>query len=287
MKKIFLVFSLIVFCTTPVFAVCNYSGMCAPKAYDLSSKCGQATSKVTGMTFLTEKIAQFIIKKELKKETKENFKVEMKSFSAQDLMHGRFKSLKISGKNLEIGGAYLSSFELKTACDFNYIELDKKSIKFKEKMVMNFAMEISDTDLKKTVKSTGYLDMLNKIELSGMGITFFKLDNADVQIKNNKLYFTINLTTPISAKPIPVVVRADLKVEDGNIVLTKIDLVNLYTVIDLSKVTYLLNILNPLTFTTDILNNKDSQMSVQSVDIIENRVYIKGSVFIPKNSIKK
>lgn len=284
MKKLILVLGLMVAFSSQTYAACDYSTMCAPKIYDVSSKSCQLTSKVTGMTFLAEKIAGSIIKKELKKATKEKFKVEIKSYSAKDLAQGRFKSLKIWGKNLEIDDAYLTYFEAKTACDFNYVELKKNSVKFKENMVLNFKIEISNNDLKKTVQSTGYLDMLNKIKLSGFGITFFKLDNADVQIKNNKLYFTINLTSPISSKPIPVCVRSDLKIEDGNIVLTKIDLVNLYTVIDLSKATYLLNALNPLTFSTDILNNKNSKMKIQSVDIIGDKINIKGNVFIPKNS---
>lgn len=286
MKKALLILFLMIFCPMQVFAVCNYSAMCA-KPYDLSSKGCQTISKITGMTFLTEKIAQSIIRSQLKKETKEKFKVEMKSYSANDLMHGRFKSLKISGKNLEIDGAYLTSLDINTLCDFNYVELNKNSIKFKENMVMEFLTEISDADLRKTVQSTGYLDMLNKINLSGIGITFFKLSGADVRIKNNKLYFTITVKSPMSANPLSIVICSDIKVEDGNIVLTKINLVNVFTVINLSKITYLLNIINPLTFSTDILNNKNSKMSVQTVDIIGNKVVIKGIVFIPKNTVTK
>lgn len=287
MKRLFLLLVLMLAGSSQVFASCDYSTLCAPKAYDLSSKGCRITSQITGMTFLAEKIAQSIIKSELKKATTEKFKVEMKSYSINDLIHGRFKYLKISGKNLEIDGAYLTSFETKTLCDFNYVELNKNSIKFKENMVMDFAIEISNTDLKKTMKSTGYLDMLNKVRLSAMGITFFRLDGADVQIKNNKLYFTINVTSPMSARPIPVVVSSSVKVEEGRIVLTKVELTNIYAVIDLSKITYLLDIINPLTFSTDILNNKKSKMSIKKVDIIGDRIFINGMVFIPKNTETK
>lgn len=285
MKKLVLFISLMIFCATPAFAGCDYTGMCAPQAYNLSSRGCQITSNVTGMTFLTEKIAQAVIKKELKKATKEKFKVEMKSYSANDLLNGRFKSLKITGKNLDIEGTYISSLKMETLCGFNYVEIKKNTLKFKENMVMQLAMEISDTDLRKTVKSTGYLEKLNKINLSGMGITFFKLSGADVQIKNNKLYFTIKVTSPMSSNPVSILVRSDLKVEDGRIVLTKVDFVNLFTVIDLSKITYILNALNPLTFSMDILNNKGSKISVQNVDIIGDRIFIKSNIFIPKNCL--
>lgn len=287
MKKLVLivgiVLSLLLFYSEKSFAACDYSYKCAPQAYDLTSKKSQFVSKITGMNFLAEKIAQIIIKGQLKKATKEHFKVEIKSYSASDLLQGRFKSLEISGKNLEIDGAYLSSLNIKTLCDFNYIELNQKSIKFKENMVMGFSTEISNTDLNKTINSSGYLDMLNKTNLSAFGITFFKLEGADVQIKNNKLYFTIKVTSPISSKPLPVTVSSDLKVEDGDIVMTKLHFVNICTVMDLSKIAYIINAINPLTFSMNILNNKDSKMRIQNVDIIGDKIIIKGDIFIPKN----
>lgn len=283
MKKFLLILGLMISLAVPAFAVCDYSQMCAPKAYDLSSRCARVTSNITGMTFLSEKIADLIIKSQIKKITKGKLKVDMQSYSANDLAHGRFKSLKITGKNLNIDGAYISKLEAKTLCDFNYVKLNKKSIKFKENMVMAFSTEISSTDLQKTVKSTGYLQMLNQTNLSAFGITFFKLQGADVQIKNNKLYFTINVTTPFSSAPIPVVIRSGVKVEEGNIVLTKIDFVNPFSVIDLSKVAYILNAINPLTFSVDILNNKQSKMSIKTVDIVGDKIIVKGNIFIPKN----
>lgn len=283
MKKFLLVLGLMISLSVPAFAVCDYAQMCAPKAYDLSSKGARVTSNVTGMTFLSERIADFIIKSQLKKVTKGKLRVNMQSYSVKDLLNGRFKSLKISGRNLEVDGAYISKLEAQTLCGFNYVELAKKSIKFKENMVMAFSTEVTNLDLQKTVKSTGYLEKLNDTNLSAFGITFFKLQGADVQIKNNKLYFTIKVTTPLSSMPVAVVVRSGVKVEDGNIVLTKIDFVNPFSVIDLSKAAYLLNAINPLTFSVDILNNKESKMCIQTVDIVGDKIVVKGTIFIPKN----
>lgn len=287
MKKLVLLLGLMVFTASQALAICDYSCMCPTKAYDISSKGGQIVSNVTGMTFISEKVADMIIKKELKKATKENFKTEIKSYSANDLAHGRFKSLKISGKNLNIDGTYLTSLDAKTLCDFNYIDLSKKTIKFKENMVMSFSMQISDSDLRKTINSTGYLDMLNKINLSGFGVTFFKLSGADVQVKNDKIYFTIKVTTPMSSTPLPIIISYSMKVEDGRIELTKVALVNIYSVFDLSKATSILNLLNPLTFSTDILNNKVSKISIQNVDIKGDKICLNGQIFIPKNAVNK
>ena len=285
MKKIILTLCFLVLFNTAAFASCDYLDYCPQKAYDLSSRGCQVFSQITGMNFLAEQVAQTIIKKEIKKATKENFRVEMKSYSPSDLLHGRFKSLNISGRNLEIEGAYISSLNVKTICDFNYIELSKKSIKFKENMVMAFDMEMTGSDLKKTVNSIGYLDMLNHTNLSAFGITFFKLSSADVDIKNNKIYFTIKVTTPLSSQPMPIIVKSDLKVEDGQIVLTKVEFVNLLTIIDLSKVMYIVNAINPLSFTTNMLNNQKTKVKINTVDIIGNKISVKGNILIPKNTI--
>jgi len=284
MKKLVLILGLMVLTSAQAFAICDYSSLCSPKAYDISSKGGQIFSTASGMTFFAEKFAGFLIKKELKKATKEKFRVDMKSYSANDLAHGRFKSLKISGRDLDIDGVYLTSFEAKTLCDFNYVDLSNKSIKFKENMAMAFSMEISDTDLRKTMQSSGYLNMLNKVNFSGLGMTFFRLSGADVQVKNDKIYFTIKVTSPMSSVPLPVVLSYDLKVQDGRIEAAKVALVNVYSVMDLTKAASVLNILNPLTFSTEILNNKVSKISIKNVDVKGDRIFVKGEILIPKNS---
>lgn len=283
MKKIILVFGFILcLCTPQAMADTCYSRYCPTAPYAVSSKGNQTFSKVTGLTFLSEKVAQTVIKHELKKATKENFKVKIKAYSLKDLKDGKFKSMTISGKNLDIDDVYISSLNIQTLCDFNSVDVSKKEIKFRENMPMEFSMNISSTDLKKTINSTGYLKMLNKTNLSAFGITFFKLDSADVNIKNNKLYFTINVTTPLSAQKIPVTVSTDLKVEDGKIVVTKVALLNAFSVIDLSKMANILNMLNPLTFSTELFNNTKTKTSIQTIDIIGSQISVKGNILIPK-----
>jgi len=286
MKKLILLINLMVFCAAPSFAACDYANFCPGQAYDLATKAGQMISRGTGATLLSEKVAQSLIKKELKKATKQNFKVAVKSYSIQDMIHGRFKSITISGKNLNIEGAYLTSLDLKTLCNFNYVQMTGDSIKFKENMIVGFSTEISESDLMKTMNSSGYLDKLNCVNVEGCGITFFKLSGAGVKIKNNKLYFTIRVTSQLLlAKPLDVSIATDLKVEDGRIVLTKIDLGNMAKGIDLSKVAYQLNAMNPLTFSLDVLENKNTKMCIKNVKIIGNKITVNGNVFIPKNSI--
>lgn len=267
------------------FASCDYAGLCPPHAYGLSSTFGQMISRGTGATLLSEKIAQSRIRDELKKATKQKLNVSVKSYSFQDLIHGRIKSITISGKNLEIEGAYLTSLELKTLCDFNYVQLDTTPIKFKENMIMSFSTVISDEDLMKTMNSSGYLDKLNCVNVQGCGITFFKLSGAGVEIRDNKLYFRIKITSEILLeKPLDVLISTDLKAKDGRIALTKIDLGDFAKGLDLTKVARQLNTMNPLTFSLEVLENKNTKMCIKNVEISGNKITVSGNIFIPRNS---
>jgi len=285
MKKWIFLLTLILFYPNPSFAICNYVPFCPQHSYGLASKRGQDVSRKIGATLLSEKIAESRINDSLKKTTGQNFDVSVKSYSFQDFVHGRFKSILISGKNIDLEGAYLSSLELKTLCDFNYVQLSGNTIKFKENMIMGFKTEISDADLTKTMKSSGYLDKLNCVNVEGCGITFFKLSGADVQIKNNKLYFTVRVASDLLlAKPLDIVMATDLKVEEGRIVFTKVNLGSISKEVDLSKVAYQLNAMNPLTFSLDVLENKNTKMCIQTVNIVGDKITITGNIFIPKNS---
>lgn len=284
MKKLILSIAAVLLFNNCAQAACDYINKCSPTAYGNVSPSWQKVSKYTGATFYAEQIANSIIRKELKKATKEKFRVQIKSCSAKDLLQGRFKSLQISGKNLEMENTYITLFELKTLCDFNYVEFGKDYIKFKENMVLDFTMEISDFDLRRTMKSTGYLEKLNSTNICAMGMTFLKLENADVKIKNNKLFFTLKVSSKLLPMPVEVILKADLKVDGGRIILTKIDFVNLSAGMNLSKAAHLLNTLNPLTFSTDILENKNSKLFVRTVSIIGDKIVINGLIFIPKNT---
>ncbi|MBP7211392.1 hypothetical protein KBA27_01005 [bacterium] len=283
MKKKLILFIMTMFLATPAFANCDYASMCA-KPYSLSSTPARVFSNITGATYIGQTVAQSIIKKQLKKATKENFSVKVKAYSLQDLKAGKFKYLKVAGKNLNFDGIATSRLEFNTLCDFNYVDL--KTNTFMENMVLNFSTEISDSDLKKTMQSSGYLDVLNNISFSSMGINFVKFSGADVSVKNGKVYFIIHVTSPLllGKKQLDINIGSDVKVEDGKIVLTKIDLENSFAKIDLSKITSLLNSINPLSFTTNILGDKGTTVDVRNVRIVGDRILVTGNVIIPKGT---
>lgn len=272
------------FCTAYSFAVCNYTHLCPTYKYNNAIKMGRIISKKTGATLLSEKIAQIRIKRELKKISDQKFSVYVQSYSLLDSIVGRLKSIIIIGKEINIEGVHLTFLELKTLCDYNYIQINKNPAQFKENMVIQFYAIISDKDLMKTMDSIGYLNKLNCVNVQGCGITFFKLGGAGVSIKDNKLNFKIKVTSELLLeKPLDIAISTDLKVEDGRIVLTKVKLGSTSNNVDLTKVGYRINAMNPLTFTLNVLENKNTKMCISDIKIAGDKIMVKGNVFIPKN----
>lgn len=284
MKKALFLFVLIVLGTTYAFAVCSYTHLCSSYKNNSAVKMGRIISKKTGATYISEKIAELRIKKELKKISDQKFDIYVQSYSLLDSIRGRLKSIVIVGKDLNIEGVYLTYLELKTLCDYNYIQINKNPVRFKENMVIKFQSIISDKDLAKTMESTGYLNKLNCVNISGCGITFFKLSGAGVSIRNNKLNFKIKVISELLLdKPLDISISTDLKVEDGRIVLTKVNLDSTKNKVDLSKVGYRIDAMNPLTFTLNVLENKNTKMCISNIKIDKDRILVSGNVFIPKN----
>lgn len=264
----------------------DLSSMCAAP-YDMSWKSTKVLTNVTGMTFLTQAIANSIIKGELKKATgSKGFKANMKSFSANDLAAGRFKSLTITGKNLNLDGVHLSEFNASTICEFNYIKATKKSVKFKENFAMNYSMAISNEDLKKTVLSKDYLSFLHSMNFKMGGVNLFELEDVDVNFKDDKFYFSMKMKNTLFNYTIPfnMDVSSKMKVQNGKIKVSEVKLENLNQKISLTQITNLLNMINPLTFSVDVLDNKNTKLAIKTLDIEKDKLTIDGTLFVPKNT---
>ncbi len=264
----------------------DLSKMCAAP-YDMSWKSTKVLTNVTGMTFLTQAIANSIIKGELKKATgSKGFKANMKSFSANDLAAGRFKSLTITGKNLNLDGVHLSEFNASTICEFNYIKATKKSVKFKENFAMNYSMAMSNEDLKKTVLSKDYLTFLHSMNFKMGRVNLFELEDVDVNFKNDKFYFSMKMKNTLFNYTIPfnMDVSSKMKVQNGKIKVSEVALENLNQKISLTQVTNILNMINPLNFTVNILDNEHTKIAIKTLDIKNDKLTIDGTLFVPKNT---
>lgn len=288
-KKILGIVVVSLFLSSSTVLAADLSGMCA-QPYDLSTKGMRFLTAATGMTPLAHSIANSIIKKELVNSTgvQKGFKVKMKSFSAKDLASGRFKSLKITGKDLNFDGVYVSKFNAETICDFNYVIATKKDIKFKENFGMNYSMTVTDEDLQKTVLSKNYLKFLYSLNVKVGGLNLMELKDVNVKFNDDKFLFSLKMDNKMFnySLPLNMDVSTQLSVKNGKFVLSHVTIENLNKKINLTQFTNMLNTINPLSYTVNVLNNKDSKIAIDSLDIKGDKLILEGTLFVPKNTVE-
>ncbi len=283
MKKIILSFVLLLAVQGVQAQDC--STLKCPAPYDLTSGFSRGMSTVTGQKFLSEKIGEKLVKKAIKKNiTSGDIKVNLDAYSVRDLKAGRFKSLEINGKNVDIQGVYISSFNAKTLCNFNYIANDKRgNYIVKEDIPASFNTIITEEDLNKTMLSSDYKRMIDDINSIGGNFNIFQITSTNIKLKNDKMYYVLKYSMPFVRKTKELVITANLKVENGQIELANTSFLNNSMALDVDKLSKLINYINPLDFSAKILENKDAKFNIETVNISNGKITIDGNMTILKD----
>lgn len=280
MKKLLLLLGFLVLSSTASFgANCEYTCV---EHYDMNGKISSFFSNLTGLNFTRTQITEKVLKKALSKTIQgNNLKVDIQSYSAKDLKNGIFKSLTINGKDINVDGVYLSELELKSLCDFNYIQYDKKgNLTFKEDFPMSFSIKMDVDDINSTMKSERYQKIINDVNrLSFAGI---KINSTEASIRGNKFYYAIKISLPFM-KEQKIEITADVDVKDGKIDLENTRLSSNSRSFDLKKIDFLMNYLNPLDFSVNIFDNKNAKIYIKNIAIKNNVIITDGIVIIPKD----
>lgn len=256
-----------------------------PEPYDLSHSVSQFFSTITGQKFISEKVGEKIIRKSVQKNiTSGEIKTDIKSFSARDLKAGRFKSIEITGKDVNAQGIMISSFHAKTLCNFNYVTENKNGdVVVKENMPLAVKIVITEDDINKTMDSSDYKRLVDNINNIGGNFNIFQIDSTKVRLKDNKLYYTMKYTIPFVKKAKEIAFSADLRVENGDIKMANTTYENNSTSLDLNKFSKIINYINPLDFSAKILENRDAKFNIENVNISDKKVTIEGRMTVLKD----
>ncbi|MBE7713264.1 MAG: hypothetical protein E7Z87_05935 [Cyanobacteria bacterium SIG26] len=282
MKKVILLSAIMLMFGSVVNAACEYK--CVP-AYNLNNKFRTLSAAATGFNSLVERKVESIIKKEvLKISSAEKLDVSLQSYSPRDLKRGIFKSLKMNGTNLVMNDVHLSNLKLETLCDFNYIEETQDKVVFHEELPMSFDMTFTQDDFNKTILHDRYQLLVADLNATiAKYVKGFGISSTKVAVKANKFYMIIGFNLPMVRNEQKIVVQSDLNIKNGDIDLTNTRIVSGNLKLNLSKVDYMVKRLNPLNFSVNILENQDAKVSVQDVEIINNKIVAKGIIIIPKS----
>ncbi len=283
MKKILVLLGAIVISSGAAFSANCSSFKCPANPYsdDLS------ISNVTGTNFLAERIANTIIKKQILRDSQGKYKVNLESYNIAALKKGIFKSLEITGEDTVTDGIYASMIKLRTVCDYNYIEINnkEKTTTFKEDFGMAYAVQFTESDLNKTMANSQYTDLIRKVNSIGNTTKMFNISSTSAKIINNKLVYVMRVAVPLLNLKKDVAIQTDLKVRNGEIIIDEAELMTEAMKVDVNKLLKLVNYLDPLDFSMELMKNKDANMQVKEVNIKDNKINVSGLITVAKDVV--
>lgn len=279
MKKLLLIILIMLFCSDVTMAQVKY---CCSVPEDLSSPIARGLTNAVGCNLIAKKTAKVALTRLLKKNSEGEYNIKIDSFSAMDLKKGKFKSAEIEGENVSTHGVYISNIKMNTLCDYNRIDYSQKPAFFYTDIPLKFTAEITEDNLNKTLIDLGYIKKMTDINLGG--ISFFKIDNANIKLKNNKLYLIIHVKAPLllGDKIIKIAFSGKPNVENGKIVLENVQSENLRN-LDMTQFLHLINSLNPFEIPLNIFQGTDTVLSVDDIKIMENKIYVNGIIVVKRS----
>lgn len=268
MKK-FLILLITLFLAVPVFAVDKTSA-----EYLYNKK------HFSPMNPLVESIAQKAIKKSLKKETGANFKVKFEGYTLSSMKAGVFKHLELTGKNITIEGVDIPYLKFKTLSDYNRIDYTVNPVVVQSDMTFYYEMHLSEKSINDALKSKEYRKTIEKVNKRAYPL--FMLNDVKARIKNNKVYIIMEYNFPINpvGKNKTFMVSTNFNVINGIIKARDIGIDSAYGNMPLEKVTNLINLLDPLSFTIDLVNARKCKGKIENVKIEDNIFQINGKMFV-------
>lgn len=282
MRKITLLLGALLLVNTSAIAACDYQCV---EPYNMNSKFRTFAGAATGLNFVTEKATQAVLKKAISKTiTGDVLKVKLDSYSSKDLKNGIFKGMTLHGENVKVNDIYLSELDMNTVCDFNYIKQTKEDVVFMEDFPMAFNMTISPYDINRTMRSAKYQKVIDDLNSLGQSYGFgLKISSTRVAIKNNKFYYIIGVTIPFVREEQKLTIETNVTAKKGKAYFSNVRLVSKPLKMDLQKLDFIMNYLNPLDFTVNILDNKDAKVSIENIAVKNNQIVTNGVVVIPKD----
>lgn len=239
------------------------------------------------MNPVVEKIAEKAIKKSLKKEFKGSYKVDFDGYTLGSMRAGIFKNFVVKGKNLEIDEIEIPYLKLTSVTDYNWIDYKAEPMVYKSDMTFLYEMDLTEDSINSALKHKSYKKKIEKI--NNIAYPLFTLYETRVKIKNNKLYIIMEYNLPLASfkRNKMFIVSTSLKVENNKIYANNVNIDKSYGNLSLNKVTNLINLLDPLTFTLSLIESKDCQGRVDSVTIMDDIIKINGRINIKKNDLQK
>jgi len=294
MRKILMALfaSILIVCQCQIcsYAVqCSYASQkpntCPGKPYPISNVVTRNIQRFLGMNILFSRIAESQIKTQLNKIAKGDFDVDLKSYSAMDLLAGKMKSIEVKGKNVVLDDIHVSSIEAKNLCDLIYIDYRKNPPVPLAPLYVGFKGTITEDDLNKTINSQKYKNMLRGIKLSvyDNDVNIVDFENLKISLENEKIYVATDLRFKGLFKfmSTPVKFGTGLKVVDNKIKFTQTSVFSKSSGSPLNYLTSFFEMVSPTIFDMRNFEKNGMKVTLKSLKINDKQIDFEGTIWMP------
>ena len=238
-------------------------------------------NKVTGVNFLTKKIIESLIEKELNGELNSDIKAQLTLFNVKRTKQGEFKALKLASKKILYRALSLTDFEAQSICEYNKVIYKEKKLYYPYDLPFKFSGKITNEDIQNTINSAEFQKELQRNYIKVNGIKMFEALSPQVVLKDNRAYFTIHLKTLFAR--INISFSAQIEAENNKIVLKDITFNSKSNIINESMSDSLTKDFNPISYQTKVLEDKHGKIDIKSAKISGDEILINGIYTIKQN----
>lgn len=286
MKKLYYIFCFILIFalsgSNKVFAAENIKpkGLC-PGEYEISNPIPRGLQAISGVNFISAQIAEEIIKKEISKQPGlKNTKIRLKLYSAGDLVAGKIKSFKVTGKNIAFDDLYIKKIKAESLCKFTWLDYKSKPAVLKTPLYIKYSAEITNKELEKFFASDSVKKALTGINIYLSRLKIGKTDITEIKsfIKDEKININANLAYKNSFFSIkfPVKFKTALSVKDGKVFLSDVKFAQDDYIKKFGFITDSLTINNIFIFDSAKIKTKNSKININKIQI-NDKIFIDGT----------
>jgi len=193
---------------------------------------------------------------------------------------GIFKNLEITGKRVTIEDVYVPYVKLKTVSEYNWIDYTQNPPIIKSDMTLAYNIKLSEKSLNSALLDEEYKKIIRKV--NRMVYPLFSLEKIVTDIHDNKVFISMEYNIPFrpSTRNHTLVVSSDFKVVNGRIMATNVGVDSKFGNLPLSKITHLINLLDPLSYTLTLMEDTKCKGNVENVKIVDDVIQIDGKIFV-------
>ena len=239
--------------------------------------------KVTGINFLTKKIVETAIEKELKDELNSKFNADLDIFTLKRLKSGEFKNLLLISDNFRYRAMSISDFKAETICPYNQIIYKNKKVYYPNDLPFKFNANITNNDIKNIIKSKEFQKQIQRSAVKINGFTTLEVQEPIVTIKNGQLEFSIPIKTFLSNEPFIMNLNSNIEVANNKIMLKDTTFSTNSNIINIDILGGIINQVNPVAFQINSIDSKYCKIYITSAKIEGNIIKTEGIFIINKN----